>query len=830
MNAPWMKYLVVLLLLTTNSFLAQIPEWNSSRIYHEIEKLKNTTSVLYIAAHPDDENTRLISWLANEAKVRTAYLSLTRGDGGQNLIGNEKGASLGVLRTQELLQARKIDGGEQFFTRAVDFGYSKSAEESFEKWDKEKLLEDVVFAIRKFQPDIIITRFPPSRKAGHGQHEASAILAEEAFLAAADKSRFPSQLEFVDPWRCQRILHNSSPWFIPNLEEIAEKSDRYITIDVGGFNPLLGESYNTIASKSRSQHRCQGFGTILQRGKHIEYLKYVGGSKVNKDLFEGIDQSWNSIKGGKKINRFVELILTNFDFSNPSSSINALIELHNSISQISNKRSIVKFQKQRLENIIAACAGLWCEALAQVPYAHPGDRVVVDIEVLQRSPLKLDLISVYYNSKDSVLSKEINNQKRVFPINYRIPQNQNYSIPFWLEENYSNLYNVHDPMLRNLPEQATDQHVFLTFKVGSSENELLLKIKLPVKYKLEDKADGEQYRNLDILPELSVGSLNQNVLFSNEKKKKIQIALHAYADEQKGELIPFLEDGWRIYPKSYSYELSKGEEELVEFEIAPPEYSSTSLVRFEAQTSNKTFKNEVVEIDYSHIEKQVILQECQLRLVKIDIKRNKKLIAYIPGAGDEVVPNLEAIGYQVDVIQANELSTKNLHTYESVLIGIRAYNTKVDLVALRRKLLDYVNMGGNLIVQYNTSMNLLTEELGPYPFQLSRLRVTKEEAEVRFISDHKILKQPNKISQADFKDWVQERGLYFADEWSENYDSIFSMNDPGEEACEGSTLVCDYGKGTFIFTGLSFFRQLPAAVPGAFRLFVNLIEYKQTNN
>ena len=826
MNRPLL--LIVFFFCIQAEFFAQNTEWNSSQIFHEISKLQNTGSVLYLAAHPDDENTRLISWLANEAKVRTGYLSLTRGDGGQNLIGTEKGALLGVLRTQELLEARKIDGGEQFFTRAVDFGYSKSATESFEKWGEKEILADLVFAIRTFQPDIIITRFPPNRKAGHGHHEASALLAEEAFKVAADPSAFPSQLEFVQPWKTQTLMHNSGTWFIKNLEKIAAESNDYLKIDVGSFNPVLGESYNTIASKARSQHKCQGFGTILERGEQFEYLKFVDGKKPQTSLFEHLDLSWESLHPKADIDIGVNYILDQFDFQNPSASIPSLVALYNFVDQLPSDRAIVNYQKEKIIELISACAGLWIEALAQSSFACRSEFVPVKIECMQRSSFPISLESIQYNAKDSSLNKSLTNKKRAFPIQYEIERNASFSSPFWLNEPFENRFGVDNPTIRNNPENIPSQNIWFNLKIDLGEQAFNFQIERPLQYKWEDKANGEQYEQFNVLPELSMSVLDKNVLFANSEVKNVRVKLTAHSAHQKGILQPNLQKGWMISPKSQAFEMTeKGEEIIFSFQVKPPEQSAVSALKFEAKTNSNTFNKEHFKIAYPHITNQSVLLNAQSQLVNIQFNKSKNSIGYIPGSGDEIPAALNAMGYEVTIIPSEKILETSLQDFETIVIGIRAYNTQNALIAGHKKLMRYIEQGGNLIVQYTTNRNLVLDEIGPYPFRLSTDRVTDENAKMTYEPDHPLLSFPNKITDEDLSGWVQERGLYFADEWDSRYESVFKMNDKGEDPKSGSTLFCNHGKGTYIFTGISFFRQLPAGIPGAYRLFANFIEYQQ---
>ena len=403
----------------------------SSRILHDLYKLRNSTTVLYLAAHPDDENTRMISWLTNGYGARTAYLSLTRGDGGQNLIGKELGPELGVLRTQELLHARRIDGGEQFFSRAVDFGYSKTADETLEKWDRKAVLSDVVYVIRKFRPDVIITRFPPDSRGGHGHHTASAMLGIEAFKSAADPDAFPEQLERVDTWQPKRIYWNASTWWNPKLDSLAKVDDQYLSAEVGGYSSLLGTSYNELASMSRTQHKSQGFGVSVDRGQQAEYLMYLAGEKAQTNLFEGISTSWERF-GFKEGDKLLQKIIRDYDAMDPQKSVPTMLELRKASVAIKDDAKRAYFREET-DRILKDMLGLHLEALSEREFVSRGEKLELEVKILQRSALEETI------SLDHI---EWRSQKE--DVNKALPVNDIYSVklesvvaadlsqPYWL--------------------------------------------------------------------------------------------------------------------------------------------------------------------------------------------------------------------------------------------------------------------------------------------------------------------------------------------------------------------------------------------------------------
>ncbi|MGB4774360.1 MAG: PIG-L family deacetylase, partial [Daejeonella sp.] len=414
---------------------------NAAEIKLGLQKLNIVGTVLYIAAHPDDENTRLLSYLAKERKVRTGYLSLTRGDGGQNLIGNEQGELLGLIRTQELLAARRIDGAEQFFTRANDFGFSKTSDETFNIWGKEQILADVVWVIRKFKPDVIIARFPEDTRAGHGHHAASAIIAREAFVAAADPERFPEQLKQVQTWQAKRMV-----WNTYNFGGNNTTSNDQLKLDVGLYNPLLGKGYGEIAAESRSNHKSQGFGSASQRGQTFEYFKPVAGDAAQTDLFDGINMQWNRLAGGEKVAGLISQANESFNIEEPSKSVAALVSILTELEKL--KDTYWKEQKEKeIKELIAAAAGLWFESYAAVPSYAIGDSVKIRSELILRSAAPITLESVSGLPQNTSLNKNI-----LKTVESSMPATS-ISEPYWLAEDHpEGFYTIKDQNLVGNPE------------------------------------------------------------------------------------------------------------------------------------------------------------------------------------------------------------------------------------------------------------------------------------------------------------------------------------------------------------------------------------------
>lgn len=790
---------------------------NSAEIINAIEKLNVVGSVLYIAAHPDDENTSVLAYLSKGRKLRTGYLAMTRGDGGQNLIGSEKGAEIGIVRTKELLAARKFDGAEQYFTRAIDFGYSKSPEETFKFWGKENILSDVVWVIRNFKPDVIITRFPGDGRGGHGHHTASAILAKEAFYAAADSNKFKEQLKYVEPWQTKSLFWNA--W---RPSEQQKKS--LIKIDVGDYNPVLGKSYSEIAADARSMHKSQGFGASERRGNIYEYFELIAGNKPDTDLFDNIDVTWDRVDNSQKIQQQIDKIIALFNPTDPSESVKDLIELKNLFQSIKDNYW-VKEKMKELIPIIQSCAGFWLEAIADDYSASPGDKVNFTTNLINRSNLNfiLDKISISNQLGDFTLYSKLENNDPVrVAKNFTIPKDFPISQPYWLKkDNNGKIFNVDNQEIIGQAENPPSIQIYATLKIGDDT----LKFHTPLLYKWTDRVKGEQYRSFEIRPPVVTTIQNKLAIFFDNKPKEIKVRLKSNTDKVSGILKLNGNTNWQVLPKEIHFSFDKKyAEKSFTFEIIPPSNKNVANLSADIQIDGKTYSKDMVEIYYSHIGYNTYFPESKIKLVKLDIKKFPGTIGYIMGAGDDVPEALENLGYKVIMLNDENLENDNLNNFDAIITGIRAYNTRERLKYDQPKLMNYVKNGGTLIVQYNVSYGLQIKNIGPYPFSLSHGRVTDENAEMKFLDpSNKLLNFPNKITKADFGNWVQERGLYFSDNWDNHYKTIFASHDTGESDLKGSLLYTNYGKGVYIYTGISFFRQLPAGVPGAFRLFVNLI-------
>ena len=819
-------YPTLLLLAMSCVAYSQPKQPSSSEIYQKLKKLNILGTVLYVAAHPDDENTSVISYFANDELYRTAYLAATRGDGGQNLVGPQIREQLGIIRTQELLAARRTDGARQFFSRANDFGYSKNPEETFNLWNKDEILSDFVWVFRKFRPDVIVTRFddkPPN----HGHHTASAILAREAFKLAANEDAFPDQLKYVESWQPERIYWNTHPFFFTRRGEKFDTAS-YGQIPIGKYNSVLGKSYTEISALSRSMHKSQGFGSSGSRGERNDFLTQWEGSESIQP-FDGIDTSWERAKGGRKVKPVVDELLDKFDPSNPSSVYTDLLAVKAAITDHVSDDFWKQIKIKEVDDLIQAVTGLYIEIRANDYAFTPGDSIELTLEAVNRSEASIELTTINIEgldlSEDIGISMEenirINKKWKV-----KVPSDMKYSNPYWLEEEGTlGRYTVKNQLLRGLPENPPVFTSSVGFGMKGGSKPLKMERSLPIVFKRTDPVDGEVYRPLTIQPVVMANVESASLIFSDAEAKRILVRVIAGRNGVKGSLKLNLPNGWKSSPSNLAISLNtKGEEQVFEFDITPPSGSSEGVVEAVVNIDGEIFNQGKVVIEYDHIPTQTLFPKSSTRVVKLNLKKKGNSIGYIVGAGDDLPNNLTQIGYEVALLEKDDVIAESLSKYDAVILGVRAFNTVDWLSYKNTELFEYVKNGGNVIVQFNTSHRLVTQDIAPFPLKLSRDRVAVEEAEIRMLATtHDALNNPNKISAKDFDNWVQERGLYFPNEWSEDFTPILSSNDPGEDPRNGGLVVAKYGDGYYVYSGYSWFRQLPAGVPGAYRLFTNLI-------
>jgi LmbE family N-acetylglucosaminyl deacetylase len=801
-----------------------VPEqMNASQIELALQKLNVLGRVLYIAAHPDDENTNLMAFWANGSLYDAAYLSVTRGDGGQNIIGPELRERLGVIRTEELLAARRIDHAQQFFSRAIDFGFSKTAEESMRIWSHDTILADVVWIIRKFRPDVIVTRFSPEDQLTHGHHTASAILAREAFAAAADSNRFPEQLAYVKPWRATRLVWNTSPFFFTN-RKIPFDPTGLTVLEAGGYNPLLGKAYTEIAAASISMHKSQGVGGLPRRGVRKEYFKLLEGQPMTNSIFDGIDTSWSRVAKSESVAAEIHQITSKFNPADPAASIPELLKLRQAISEIHDDAWMPE-KKGELDEIIAACLGLHVEALSAKETVAPGQTASITLEAINRSNIPVTLQEVRFpNSGESmkVVTALPSNELVKKDFTCRIAENTPYSQPYWLRKPGTlGAFAIDNQQLVGLPENPPALPIEIVLQVNGQE----LRYIVDTKYHTVDAVAGELPRPLVIAPPVFVNVANNVLVFPTNQPKPFLVRVTAATGPVKGELKMVAQKGWEVTPASLPVDLKAADSEMTaSFTVKPPDQESEGTIRAVVSVDGHEYSYERVRISHPHIRVQTLMPPAEAKLVRADIRKKGDRIGYILGAGDDVPESLRQIGYSVKMLNESDITASNLAQFSAVVLGIRAYNTQDRISNWLPELFAYVKDGGLAIAQYNTLADLKTNELGPYPLEISRDRVTDENAEVRILAPNDpLMTAPNKITSKDFEAWVQERGLYFPDKWDAAWVPILSCNDPKEKPLDGGLLVAKSGNGFFIYTSYSWFRQLPAGVPGAYRLFANML-------
>ena len=808
------------------------PARSAAEIQLALQKLNVLGRVLFIAAHPDDENTNLMALWSNGSLYDTAYLSVTRGDGGQNLIGPELGERLGLIRTQELLAARRIDHARQFFTRAVDFGFSKSAPETLRIWDREKIFADVVWGIRKWRPDVIVTRFSPEDDKTHGHHTASAILAREAFAAAGDPKRFPEQLTSFEAWKPTRLVWNTSPFFFQNRNIPFDPAGLTI-LEAGGFSPLLGKAFTEIAAASLSMHKSQGVGSPPRRGARKEYFKLLEGAPMTNALFDGVDTTWARVPKSETIAQKVKELLATFSAADPAASVPKLLALRKDlVSGLSEATPDAKTwliaKTGEVDSLIASCLALNIESSTTTAVVSAGQTLPIKLEAINRSNIPVQLVALRTSESGEELNLDAPLAQDQFvakDLSPTIPKDATYTQPYWLRKPPAlGTYVVEDQKLIGLPENPAAFPVEVILRVGDQD----LRYFVETKHRSVDPVIGEVRENLVIAPPVFANLQNSVFVFGDDKTKTVQVRVTASTGPVQGQLRLDAPKEWNIEPASVPVDLKAAEaESFATFTIHPPPKSGEATLRAIVNTGGRDYSFARERISYQHIGMHVLMPPAEARIVRADIKRKGDLIGYIPGAGDDIPQSLQQIGYNVKILDGAEITAENLKRFDAVVLGIRAYNTQNRIGAWQAELLEYVKAGGVVVAQYNTTGELKSKEIGPFPLEISRDRVTDENAEVRILApDHPVLNTPNKITADDFKGWVQERGLYFPNKWDAKWTALLSCNDPGEKPLDGGLLVAKSGQGYFIYTVYDWFRELPAGVPGAYRLFANMVSLR----
>lgn len=826
-----MKYKIILLFTFIYSAGFLNAQLSSAEILQKLQRLGNTASVLYIAAHPDDENTRLLSYLSRELHVRTAYLSLTRGDGGQNLIGSETEEALGLIRTQELLAARKIDGAQQFFTRAFDFGYSKNPEETFSIWNRDSVLHDVVWVIRNFKPDIIITRFPTTGEGGHGHHTASAILAMDAFKAAADPKKYPHQLKHIEVWQPKKLFWNN---FMPS-RDATTNTKGMIKMDVGAFNQNLGLSIGEIASMSRSQHKSQGFGVKMQRGEILEYFTQLAGDTARNTIFDGVSTSWSRYQNGAGISVMVNQMISNFDPYNASATIPQLVLYLEEIQKMGDKFQY-QVKLKEVEDLLLALGGVYQDITAPKIEYLAGDTLTCNYNFIYRRANMVNLVSLKVpGAKEEIrfTDKIKSNQLIEKKIKIKIPENTQISNPYWIENPHDEGLFVHKDFTQT---GQPDSDPMLFAEAVISVNGIMITRKLPIIYKWVDPVKGELTRRVEVVPEIRAIPVQQVVVSNGKTDVSMEFNLEFLNDSLEGELYLKIPEnkGFQLIPEKIQINSITTGNQKVSFqlrmkpsrELKSP-FNETVQVMFRKKGSNVAEEiQQTLRIEHDHIPTQTYHVPCEFRFTYTPLEKSVVKIGYVEGAGDDVAEALQGADYQVEILNDAKIRNLKVADFDAIVVGIRALNSVEEMAQWMPFLLEYTKLGGTLVMQYNTKNWISDVKVspGPFPFEISRNRVTNERAPVKILyPDHPIFNYPNKITNTDFDGWVQERGIYFTEKVSSDYQDLLSMADPSENEMKGSLIYAPYGSGHFIYTGLAFFRQLPAGVPGAFRLFSNFL-------
>jgi len=813
------------------AFLAAAESSPSAEILQELRTLRTVGTVLHLAAHPDDENTQLITAFSRGRGYRTAYLSITRGDGGQNESGPEFGEKLGLARTQELLAARRVDGGRQFFTRAIDFGYSKSPEETLRFWDHEAVLGDVVRVIRKYRPDVIITRFPvPPGSGGHGQHTASAILAVEAFKLAGDPKAYPEQLaQGLTPWQPKRVGWNS--W--GQTRGPSGLNGPTVEFDIGGTDPVTGEPFGTIANQSRGMHKTQGLGQFAARtggpGPNLQTFMLLAGEAPTADIMDGVDTTWARVPGGAALIPLLDDAIAKFNTTDPAASLPALLSIRTKMSALPTD-PVVTDKRRELDHIIQSCLGLTVETTLPQAEVVPGEKLVLHHEVSLGAAVPVRWLAVRYPAAKAELKvyTELKAGETAQRDNTRVlPSTIPPSQPYWLrKEGTAGMFRVDDPALIGEPQNPPAFPVEYVFEIGG---QTLVLADEPVQI-IPGVSPAQQRRSLTVIPPVSIGFAHELELFTPGATKEIALEVTAARAGLLGKLRLEVPAGWKISQSSQPFNLAgRGDKVVLTFAVTAPAQPGSASLDASCDIGGAIFGHERFTFNYPHLPVLLLQPPAQARAVSLAVQTRGHRVGYLPGAGDSVAESLAQLGYAVTMLSGADLAPEKLAGLDAVVIGVRAFNDRSDLAASLPGLFAWVEAGGTVIAQYNRPNGLKATQLGPYPLSIEgpapALRVTDETAPVTFLSpDHPALNHPNKITAADFEGWVQERGTYFPSSWDEaHYTPILAMSDPGEPPLKSSLLIAQHGKGWYVYAGVAFFRQLPAGNPGAHRLFANLL-------
>lgn len=729
--------------------------------------------VLWIAAHPDDEDTNLITWLSRGGRAETAYLSLNRGDGGQNLIGNELGEQLGIIRTEELLAARRVDGAHQYFTRAYDFGFSKTADETYKHWPRDSVLADIVTVVRAFRPHIIMTTFSGTPRDGHGHHQVSALLAKEAYeTAAADTVRFPSRI-YGAPWTPLKFYR--SAFFSPG--------EGTLRINVGEYNPKLGKSYQEIAAESRSQHKSQGFGTLQRKGV-----------------------IWDAVR-------------------RDASRVNASTAPKDEKSIFDGLENLMKPADVAVDTRIAE-PNVALEAVADRRMLALGDSARVTVSVYNRSPVQITVRPTWAGAPAAsmvAVAPDSSYRWTTYVRGTEITQ------PWWLATpRNGDMFSV---PIGPLSEDEKEKRNWPGVMVCDSESSCM-EHKAPVVFHFADPVRGDVQRPLAVAPAMSV-TLDNSVEVARAAfplDRFFSVTLRSALMARKPVTVSLsLPNGLVADSAQRTVMVDSAGTRTIVFHVRGKLPAGTHTITATASVDGVTSRMGYVPIEYEHITPERQYRDASVAIRTLDVSVPSSLrVAYVPGVGDNVAPSLRQLGIPVTVVQPSEIPSTDLSGFTTVVVGPRAYQASRELIDNNQYLLAFAKNGGTLVVQYG-QYEMTGSGLMPYPITIARPhdRVTDENAPVTVLDPTaRAFTSPNRITQADYVGWVQERSLYMPRTFDPAYHPLLEMNDPGEPPNKGAILITPYGKGLYVYTTLAFFRQLPAGVSGGTRLFVNLLSLK----
>ncbi|MSU49425.1 MAG: PIG-L family deacetylase [Opitutus sp.] len=799
----------------------------------ELKSFATLGSVLYVAAHPDDESNALLTYLARGRGYRTAYLSDTRGDGGQNEIGPEFGEKLGLARTHELLAARRIDGGRQYFTRAIDYGFSKDVKEALRIWEHDKVLGDVVRVYRLFRPDVVIAGMGAVQTPGqHGQHVASAVLAIEAFKLAGDPKAYPEHFaDGLAPWQPKRIVGRSGGGRGGRGAAPSSAPATGPRIEAGGKDPVTGEDLGTLGGRSRSQHKTQGMGGGGFGGgpSGTQSFSVINGAPAQDDIVDGLDLTFGRFPGGAEIAKLADAAIAQFSADDPAASVPALLAIRAKLAVLPTD-PVVADKRAQLDRILQACLGLTVETTLPLAEVVPGETLALHHSATSRAATTVRLISVRYPSASAALKIDTAlapNQPLARDSSVVLPMRTVVTQPYWLrEEGSPGLFRVDETKLIGQPINPPAFPVEFVFEIGG---QTVVIADEPVQI-VPGAPQAQQRRALAVIPPVSLGFPYEVELFAPGVARSTMVDVVAARAGVRGALQLTGPAGWKISPASHPFNIAKvGDKARLTFTVTPPAQASSGSLNASAEIGGARYGTMRVEFSYPHLPVHLLQPPARLKVAAFDFAIRGKIVGYLPGAGDSVAENLGQLGYTVKPLTGADLTPEKLRGLDAVVIGVRAFNERKDLEKNLPGLFAWVEAGGTVIAQYNRPNNNLRLPLAPFPLSIAgnapALRVTDETAPVTLLApDHPALNVPNKIGPADFDGWVQERGAYFPSSWDETrFTALLAMSDPGEKQPDSSLLVAKHGKGYYVYTGVAFFRQLPAGVPGAYRLFANLV-------